>query len=224
MNNLLDLPVGTRPNLSDLPLGTSPFFCHPFISYFTPPVISGKVVLDLGCGNGLLGCLLHGSRILKGTTLIGLEANEEYIKICKEHRSYNKIIKKALPNIPMKDQSVDVIFCIEVIEHLKKSDGLKLLREIDRVCRERAIITTPNVFFQPIEGRKNEDAHHSLWSTKDFRSFGYKVHGMGVRIPLVYKPNDPFIKIKQAMYYFFTPLSFIIPEIGGGLIAVKDFY
>lgn len=202
-----------------IPSGTHPFFYHPFISNFTP-IIRGKTVLDLGCGRGLNGCLLHSSRDLTGTTLIGLEINDDYIKSCQEHKIYDKILKHELPTIPLKDKSVDLILCIEVIEHLTHDEGVKLLDEIDRVGKGRVIITTPNMFFYTIEGR-DEDEHKSLWKIQDFRSRGYKVYGMGIKIPLLW--GDRFIWIKQALYYFFTPLSYIFPQISGGLIAVKDF-
>lgn len=201
------------------PSGTHPFFYHPFISYFTP-IISGKTVLDVGCGRGLNGFLLHGSRDLKGSTLIGLEMNENYIKSCKEHNIYNKILKHRLPTIPLKDKSVDFLLCIEVIEHLTRKDGTELFSEIDRVCKGRAVISTPNMFFNTIEGEEG-DEHKSLWTINDFKSRGYKVYGMGVKIPLLW--GDKFIKLKQALYYFFTPISYIFPQISGGLIAVKDF-
>lgn len=202
-----------------IPSGTHPFFYHPFISYFTP-IISHKTVLDLGCGRGLTGCLMHGSRDLKGTKLIGLEINQKYINECKKHGIYDKIIKHRLPGIPLDGKSVDLIFCIEVIEHLTKEDGILLLEEIDRVSRGRVIITTPNMFFHTLEGSK-EDEHKSLWSIKDFKKRGYKVYGMGVKIPLLW--GDKYIKIKQALYYFFTPISYLFPQISGGLIAVKDY-
>lgn len=202
-----------------IPSGTHPFFYHPFISYFTP-IIKGKTVLDLGCGRGLNGCLLHGSRDLRGTTLIGLEINDEYIKACKEHKIYDKILKHELPTIPLKDKSVDLIICIEVIEHLTREEGVKLLDEIDRVGKGRVIISTPNMFFHTIEG-EDEDEHKSLWTVKDFKSRGYRVYGMGLKMPLLW--GDKFLQIKQALYYLFTPLSYIFPKISGGLIAVKDF-
>lgn len=202
-----------------IPGGTSPLFYQPFISYFTPLVISGTV-LDLGCGKGINGFVMRLSRYFQKAKLIGIEINDSYIDFCLKHKIYDQVIKHNLPKIPFGDKSVDLVICNELIEHLTKSQGLKLLDEIDRVCKGRSIITTPNMYFQTMPGEK-EDRHLSLWRIEDFKSRGYKVYGVGLKIPLLW--GDKLLKIKQALYYFFTPISFIFPYISGSLIAVKDF-
>lgn len=202
-----------------IPGGTSPFFYHPFISYFTPIVLHGKIV-DLGCGKGINGFLIRLSRYLQNAQMIAMEINEDYIEFCKKYNLYDQIIKKSLPILPFKEKDINLILCTEVIEHLTKKDGLKLLDEIDRVCKGRAILTTPNMFFKTMPGDP-EDKHLSLWTIDNFRSRGYKVYGLGLKLPLLW--GDKFLKIKQALYYFFTPISYIFPIISGSLIAVKDF-
>lgn len=202
-----------------IPGGTSPFFYHPFISYFTPLVLKGLVV-DLGCGKGINGFLIRLSRYLEDTKIVGVEINQEYINFCKKFNIYDEIIKKNLPLLPFEDKSANFILCTEVIEHLTRSDGLKLLQEIDRTCKGRVIVTTPNIFFETMPGDPL-DKHLSLWTIEDFKSRGYKVYGLGLKMPLLW--GDKFLKIKQALYYFFTPLSYIFPFISGSLIAVKDF-
>ncbi len=202
-----------------IPGGTSPFFYHPFVSYFTPIVLKGNI-LDLGCGKGVNGFLIRISRYIQDAKLIGMDINEEHIKFCKKFNIYDETIKKSLPAIPLKDKSVNLVLCTEVIEHLTRKDGLKLLDEMDRVCRRRIILTTPNIFFATMPGDPN-DKHLSLWTIKDLKARGYKVYGVGLKMPLLW--GDKFLKIKQALYYFFTPISYIFPNISGSLIAIKDF-
>jgi 2-polyprenyl-3-methyl-5-hydroxy-6-metoxy-1,4-benzoquinol methylase len=202
-----------------IPGGSSPFFYHPFISYFTPLVLTGNVV-DLGCGKGINGFLIRASRYLHDAKVIGLEINEDYINFCKQHNIYNEIIKKKLPILPFKNKTIELIICTEVIEHLTRKDGTKLLDEIDRTCNGRAIVSTPNIFFETMPG-DSDDRHLSLWTVEDFKSRGYKVYGLGVKMPLLW--GDKFLKIKQALYYFFTPISYLFPYISGSLIAIKDF-
>lgn len=202
-----------------IPGGTSPYFYHPFISYFTPIVLTG-IVADLGCGKGINGFLIRISRYLQGAKLIGVEINNDYIDFCKEFNIYDQIIKKRLPSLPFQNKSIELILCTEVIEHLTRKDGIKLLDEIDRTCNRRVIITTPNMYFKTMPGDP-DDRHLSLWTIQDFKSRGYKVYGLGLKMPLLW--GDKFLKIKQALYYFFTPISYVFPFISGSLIAIKDF-
>lgn len=199
--------------------GTSPFFYLPFISFFTP-VLKNKTMLDVGCGRGTYGFLARATRDCSNAKLIGLDTNEIYLKFCRKHRVYDKLIKHHIPAIPLKDKSIDFLLCSEVVEHLKKKNGEKFLKEVDRVCRGRVVLTTPNVYFHTISG-KHEDDHHSLWTVQDFRERGYKVYGLGLKTTLL--ANDRLLNLKRALYYFFTPISYLIPEIGGVLVCVKDF-
>lgn len=201
------------------PGGTHPLFLHPFISFFTPEV-KNKIVLDVGCGRGLNGSLIRATRDWSGSTIIGMDINKDSLEFCDSFNIYDKLVTARLPKLPFKDKSIDFLLCTEVIEHLKKKEGLALLKEVDRVCKGRAIVSTPNLFFDTMYGEK-EDNHKSIWKTGDFRRFGYSVYGLGIRTPLLL--GDSILRIKQALYYLFTPLSYFIPEIGGGLFCVKNY-
>ncbi len=201
------------------PGGTHPLFLHPFISFFTPD-IKKKTVLDVGCGRGLNGSIIRATRDWTGTNLIGMDINKGCLDFCRHFNIYDKLVEATLPKLPFKDKSIDFLLCTEVIEHLKKKEGLILLKEIDRVCKGRAIVSTPNLFFDTLEANK-EDEHKSIWTAEDFRKNGYKAYGLGLRTPLLL--GDKILRIKQALYYLFTPLSYFLPEIGGGLLCVKDY-
>lgn len=199
--------------------GTQPFFLHPLLSHLTP-VLDNQKFLDLGCGKGTNGFLIRTSRDLNGSLLIGLDSNQGFLDFCKKHKVYDKLIKATLPKIPLKDKSIDFIMCTEVIEHLSKKDGTALLSEVDRVCKGRALVSTPNVYFDTRRSR-DRDAHKSFWSASDFRKSGYKVYGLGFKVALL--QFRPLLKFKQALYYLMTPFSYFIPEIGGNLVCVKDY-
>ncbi len=199
--------------------GVHQFFIDPFLSSFTPE-LKDKVILDVGCGKGMNGYLIRISRDLSGAKLIGMDINKGYLEFSRNYNIYNKLVHAKLPRLPFSDKSVDFLICCDVIEHLNKKDSNKLIKEIDRVCRERSIISTPNTLFDTISN-ENEDIHRSLWTARNFRMHGYRVYGLGIKTTILI--NDPLLKIKQALYYFFTPLSYFIPEIGGILLCVKNY-
>ena len=149
-----------------------------------------------------------------------MDIRKEYLDFCKDHKVYDKLILGDLVKLPFKDKSVDLLICSEVIEHLNQRDGNKFLKEVDRVCRERAIITTPNLFYQTFE-EGEADAHHSCWDINTFRQKGYKVYGSGIR--MIIDRYDPLFRFKQALSIIATPFSYLFPLIGGSLICVKDY-
>lgn len=199
--------------------GVSPFFVHPFISNLLPG-LKNKTILDCGCGRGIYGYLIRTVRDLSGARLIGIDICQEYLVFCKKHKVYDELIKGNATRLPFKDKSIDLLLCSEVIEHLDERDGKGFLDEVDRVCRGRAIITTPNVWFETVS-QEDPDVHRSKWKVSDFKKKGYRVYGIGFIIPPL--PGKWYTRIVYALYYFFTPISYFFPELGGSLVAVKDF-
>lgn len=201
--------------------GFHPFSYHPVIFHFITD-LNGKNILDLGCGKGVWGYLIRAVRSLEGSRLIGVDIDKNYLKFCKEHKVYDKLINSDITSIPLKNKSIDFLICSEVIEHLTKKNGLKFLSEVDRLMQRggRAIITTPNMSIDTfIENGK--DSHSSVWTIGDFERAGYKVFGMGIRInPSFAKWYSPVV---LALGNMITPISYFVPEVGGFLIAVKDF-
>ena len=83
-----------------------------------------------------------------------------------------------------------------------------------------AVITTPNIMFQPA-GDKDYDMHESLWSINDFKKRGYKVFGVGIKLPPPSGENRLWEQLFYGLEYIATPVSWLFPQIAGSLIAVK---
>lgn len=120
--------------------------------------------------------------------------------------------------MPFRDKSIDVSVAIEVIEHLNKSDGIKMIQEIDRVTKNRAILTTPNGFQQVFLASNIYEIHRSGWTASELREFGFKVRGIGVR--LWWKRHN---RLVWFLHYLLMPLSFYVPRLASFLIAWKDY-
>ncbi|MBT3625510.1 MAG: bifunctional 2-polyprenyl-6-hydroxyphenol methylase/3-demethylubiquinol 3-O-methyltransferase UbiG [Gammaproteobacteria bacterium] len=117
------------------------------VGYITDRVnLSGKRVLDVGCGGGIL----TESLAAQGATVMGIDAAEAPINVAKLHRHESNIhVEYALTTIEELEttslEPFDVITCLEMLEHvpdpgsviascrkLLKNDGHLFLSTINR--------------------------------------------------------------------------------------------
>lgn len=79
--------------------------------------------------------------------------------------------------LPFADNSFDSILLLDIIEHLDKEYGLKLLQELKRITKRYIVILTPLFWTENQESvndpnspyHKNPyNSHRSLWSAEDF--------------------------------------------------------
>ena len=125
---------------------------------------AGKKILDFGCATGDY-CL----ELKKfGFECVGVDINEEYIKIAREKEVDAYIIEDQLP---FSDNSFDTVILIEVLEHIVDPD--KVLEEAKRVAKKNILITVPNCEgFEKLKRYNLTYAHflaidHKLFFTKD---------------------------------------------------------
>jgi 2-polyprenyl-3-methyl-5-hydroxy-6-metoxy-1,4-benzoquinol methylase len=120
--------------------GLGPAFVRRVISLAGPPA-AGRVV-DVGCGGGeLLAALAEAWR---DSTLYGVE-------VASRRRAAGSIAGRVRwidadlgAALPLVDRAFEVVFCTEVLEHLK--DPVRCLRELRRVLVPggRLVLSVPN--------------------------------------------------------------------------------
>lgn len=80
--------------------------------------------------------------------------------------------EESLPQLAA--SSFDLVVALDVIEHLSRVDGYRLLYQMERVARGSVLVYTPNGFvWQPPSTNNQLNAHVSGWTISDFRSFGF---------------------------------------------------
>ena len=91
-------------------------------------------ILDIGCGSGYLGMLLHK----KSKHFVGIDFTDE-----RKVKGFAFLRSDAL-KVPLKSDSFDIIVCNHVIEHV--TNQKKLLQEISRLLKKDGIcyMTCPN--------------------------------------------------------------------------------
>ena len=75
-------------------------------------------------------------------------------------------------------RSFDCVTPLEVIEHLSRAEGEKILEQCERIARVKVVVSTPNGFvLQPPTVDNPFQEHISGWTAEEFRGRGYEVIG-----------------------------------------------
>jgi len=92
-----------------------------------------EIIYDMGCGEGVLVNEYRQA----GYSITGMDVNY----------SSEFVIQRSFLNSELPDNSVDVIICLDVIEHLIYSDQEKAIAEFARILKPggRALISVPNL-------------------------------------------------------------------------------
>ncbi len=90
-------------------------------------------VLDVGCGPGKLLARIDRPHVF-GTDLgrVGLR------------HAPKPVVRSSILGLPFADDSVDLVLCAEVLEHLPPADVRRACAELYRVARRHVLVTVPN--------------------------------------------------------------------------------
>jgi SAM-dependent methyltransferase len=132
------------------------------IQYFKP-----DRVFEFGSG---LGNVLKECRH-RGIDIVGSETSRYAIQnsLCKERLTQIGEIPKT--KLPFRDNSFDLIFCSEVMEHVKETDTEAIIKELNRICLNYALLTI-NTFDYKQPGHIN--MHPRKWWLEKFERNGFR--------------------------------------------------
>jgi len=134
-------------------------------------------VLDAGCGEG--ETLDRLSEVLPPAPT-GIDLNPESVEFAARRLPGATIRQADLLNLPFEDGSFDLVFCLEVLEHLH--EPRQAIRELARVSKRAVIVSVPHEpWFSTMNAArgKNHDQrprgsdpdHRNLWTRKAFEAF-----------------------------------------------------
>jgi SAM-dependent methyltransferase len=157
--------------------------------------------LDVGCGTGEVMQVfnLHETEIYR----VGVDIFRPSLERCHNSQTYDEVILCDIRHLPFRNKSFDVAFCVEVIEHLPKDDGCRLIEKLEELALKQVLLEFPTSTGPP-EGRRWDrnvfQLHRSGWTFEEFRKEGYKVRGMMPKFP-------------RAGYMCFYDLSYVLPSV-----------
>jgi SAM-dependent methyltransferase len=145
-----------------------------FSGLFHREIADGWTILDVGCGH-------HSSiaGITKNALRVGLDHYEPYISRSRSQSIHNFYILSDATALPFETNSFDCALATEVLEHLHKQEGLRMIEEMERVAKKKILLTTPNGFLPTYPGPNDnpDEAHLSGWAVDELKSLGFKVYG-----------------------------------------------
>jgi SAM-dependent methyltransferase len=144
--------------------------------------LAGSVILDCGCGFGRIGHLLR-SMVDKGGSrayLIGCDISKKYLAEIKRYNPYDELVLCDIRNLPFRLEMVNHIIASEVIEHLTKRNGSRLLKSFREQCTGNVILTTPYFPYPQEEIRDNPfEKHRSFWKDSELEDAGFETEVEG---------------------------------------------
>ncbi|MED6327248.1 MAG: class I SAM-dependent methyltransferase [Verrucomicrobiota bacterium] len=131
-----------------------------------------ETALDIGCGTSS-----HLKQLRHGVETTGLDAHADAIDLARERGVHDHYIQANILNDDI-DEQFDLVTLYGLIEHLPKSDGLRLLDRVEKLSCKYILLETPQGFVPQGPEFGNEfQRHHSGWFIQEFEGRGYTVHG-----------------------------------------------
>ncbi len=136
---------------------------------------AGDQVLELGCGKN---SLLVRSGIIKSLKVTGIDIFEPYVKLHNSDGLYESCVLADITKIDFRLGQFDAVVCMDVLEHIPKEEGVRLLAKM-KIWGRKVIITTPNgtVPGIPSDGNVHQE-HQSGWLAKELEAYEYTVRGV----------------------------------------------
>jgi len=112
--------------------------------------------------------------------ITGFDIHEPTLMKAKEIGKIDDYIVGNVLNIAQifHGKSYDLVCAFDLIEHLKKKDGYKLIKNMENIARKRIVIYTPNGFLpQPPREDNPFQEHLSGWEYFEMKNLGFTVIG-----------------------------------------------
>ncbi len=180
-------------------------------------------VLDVGCGTSAL------LRQIGIKHTVGIEGYKPAFEKASQRKTHDQIVFGDVRNLLsyFQPRQFDACMALDVIEHLRKLDGLKLLDAMETIARRTVVIFTPNGFLpQKHLAADDLEEHLSGWEVAEMKQLGYEVKGMlgpkGLRTEhyaLTRRPAFFWALVGLASDIFWTRSQ---PEKAAAILCVKS--
>ena len=158
-----------RKNLKKIPY-------FDFIDELESALNGCESVLDLACG--VSSPLRHVPKKFHAT---GCDLFLPAIEKSRDEGIHDQYFQMNVLDLDKKfrPRSFDGVMALDLIEHLDKEEGWRLIAMMEKIAKKRVILLTPNGFLRQEEfGGNVWQVHKSGWSVGEMREKGFKVIGL----------------------------------------------
>lgn len=153
-------------------------------------------VLDVGCG------VSAKLREVDAPNTTGFEGYQPDFEEAKRRTTHDQLVQGDARELArhFTPRQFDACIALDVIEHLTKADGLKLMQDMEKIARKRVVIFTPKGFL-PQRHSANDDlqVHLSGWEPSEMKSHGYEV--IGQLGPKILRGEGHVLKRRPAFFW-----------------------
>lgn len=109
------------------------------------PPVSGRDVIELGCGPGFYGARL----IASGARWTGLDLSAPMLAACRGNIPGARVVCADVLSLPFRPASCDVMLCVGVISYLSRAGIASLFSQAHAVIRDGGLLLTQSLVFDP---------------------------------------------------------------------------
>ncbi len=179
-------------------------------------------VLDVGCGSN------SPLRFLRAGHLTGVDGYAPALEQARQRGTHDELLLGDIRSVRqlVGGRRFDACVALDVIEHLSKADGWRLLEDLEQLALRRVVILTPNGFL-PQSGRQGDlQEHLSGWTPAELRPRGYRVIGLlglktlrGEYHQLKHRPRPFWWLVSMLSHWIYTRRR---PEKAAAIFCVKS--
>lgn len=182
-----------------------------------------RTCLDVGCGNNSF------IQLLGFEYSVGVEYFAPALEEAKKAATHNDFCFADVTEIEkhFSENQFDCCVALDVIEHLTKEDGYKLIRDMERIASKKILLFTPNGFLPQHNLYDNDlQVHLSGWTAQEMQALGFKVIGVygpkfmrGEQHQHKFKPAAFFGIIAAFLHFAFTRRH---PKYAAAIVCIRD--
>jgi len=137
-------------------------------------LVGCESVLDIGCG------VTPTMRQLGVSQTCGVEGYAPSFNEAKRQNTHDQLVQCDVRELSQHFQprQYDACIALDVIEHLTKPDGMKLIADMEKIARKRVFFFTPSGFLEQHHASNDDlQEHLSGWEAAEMEQLGYRVTG-----------------------------------------------